>query len=104
MKKVRSSDLAKYVRQIYSENMYEENDLSEYTDNVVVNANSFCISILDFNIFSTNYKLVENFKNEIEELSLKNLKIAFTRIVPIEDSEVLEIYLSISNEYEIVMD
>ena len=104
MKKVRSSDLAKYVRQIYSENMYEGNDLSEYTDNVVVNANSFCISILDFNIFSTNYKLVENFKNEIEELSLKNLKIAFTRIVPTEDSEVLEICLSISNEYEIVMD
>lgn len=103
MKKVRSSDLQKYVNRIYSENVLEDGELSEYMNNVVVNVNSFCICILDYNFGTENDKLLENFANEIEEVSLKNLKCVSIRRIEGEEYKI-EIYISISNEYEIVID
>lgn len=102
MKRVRKTDLEKYVKKIYAENMLKEGNLSAYMNGVVVNVNSFCICILDYNRVEKNKELLEQFSDEINLLSLQNLGVVSIRLIEGEEFEI-EIYISISDNYEVVM-
>lgn len=105
MKKVRKTDLEKYVKKIYAENMCQDGELSVYMNGVVVNVNSFCICILDYNHITKNDELLDDFSDEIKLLSSQNLEVVNVRVIDVESRlKTVEIYISISNDYEVVME